>query len=494
MDYPSKNMIEKPCIVILTGSGAPARAAGNIYHELLSEKYRLVFIEERTFTIGKVVRLLKRRWRASGIFSIIDFLLLRIVMQFESDDGPNPAYSPTFHVGEINSKGMADIINSYAPVWIFTNACSILSQELLSLINSPILNVHNGITPRYRGAGNFWAIREDNPSLIGVTVHRVDKGIDTGERLAVSLIDPIDDRFNNLRQLDVLAFESGARLICEYIQNRCSCIPRILIELRSHFYSYPGLSDWLIAQKTLKRWRKKKFDIENDWKISFDELKSNSACDQYQRMHWERSESVTKRDNLILCLAKKFFKPEVKILDIGGGDGRLGTHMPSGGTYVCVDYTYEFLIDMNRDPSRSNFAVQCDARSLPFPAKTFDLIISVGLFQHLAETQRVADNIQNLKKDGAPVIINTLRQFSLIELLLIIIGSVFYPNRMLLAYCILKRDYFSGRKIGGVLVARRYSRMELLKIFHKNGSKVHFYYDGLFGSRIFSREITVVLA
>ena len=48
-----------------------------------------------------------------------------------------------------------------------------------------------GITPLYRGVhGAYWALAEGRRDLCGVTVHRVDAGIDTGEVLAQVLIDP----------------------------------------------------------------------------------------------------------------------------------------------------------------------------------------------------------------------------------------------------------------------------------------------------------------
>lgn len=53
-----------------------------------------------------------------------------------------------------------------------------------NLINGPwrILNCHPGILPRYRGVGSCeWAIYENGP--LGVTVHYIDSGIDTGEIL-----------------------------------------------------------------------------------------------------------------------------------------------------------------------------------------------------------------------------------------------------------------------------------------------------------------------
>ena len=47
------------------------------------------------------------------------------------------------------------------------------------------INMHAGITPRYRGVhGGYWALAEQHPEWVGTTVHLVDPGIDTGGILA----------------------------------------------------------------------------------------------------------------------------------------------------------------------------------------------------------------------------------------------------------------------------------------------------------------------
>ena len=54
-----------------------------------------------------------------------------------------------------------------------------------SAIDVPVINIHAGVTPRYRGVhGGYWALREGRPGLAGSTVHLVDPGIDTGGILA----------------------------------------------------------------------------------------------------------------------------------------------------------------------------------------------------------------------------------------------------------------------------------------------------------------------
>ncbi len=58
----------------------------------------------------------------------------------------------------------------------------IIKESLLSKLSQPIINLHIAYLPYNRGAHpNFWAFFDGTPS--GVTIHLVDKGIDTGDIL-----------------------------------------------------------------------------------------------------------------------------------------------------------------------------------------------------------------------------------------------------------------------------------------------------------------------
>ena len=49
------------------------------------------------------------------------------------------------------------------------------------LINKNAINIHMGVSPYYRGTDcNFWALYDDNPHLVGATIHLLSKGLDNG--------------------------------------------------------------------------------------------------------------------------------------------------------------------------------------------------------------------------------------------------------------------------------------------------------------------------
>jgi len=52
------------------------------------------------------------------------------------------------------------------------------------LLEKKAINIHMGISPYYRGTGcNFWSLYDLNPHLCGATVHRLSKGLDSGDIL-----------------------------------------------------------------------------------------------------------------------------------------------------------------------------------------------------------------------------------------------------------------------------------------------------------------------
>ena len=55
----------------------------------------------------------------------------------------------------------------------------IISQQIIDASKNPIINLHISYLPFNRGAyPNFWSFKEKTPK--GVTLHFIDKGIDTG--------------------------------------------------------------------------------------------------------------------------------------------------------------------------------------------------------------------------------------------------------------------------------------------------------------------------
>lgn len=86
------------------------------------------------------------------------------------------------NVGSVNSERTLEIIEELNPDVIIVNGTSIISKEVLESTTAIFINTHVGITPQYRGVhGGYWSLRNNDAENFGVTIHIVDKGIDTGD-------------------------------------------------------------------------------------------------------------------------------------------------------------------------------------------------------------------------------------------------------------------------------------------------------------------------
>lgn len=67
---------------------------------------------------------------------------------------------------------------------VVLSGARIIQRAILTGVPAMFVNMHSGITPRYRGVhGGYWALAEKRRDLVGTTVHVVDAGIDTGSVL-----------------------------------------------------------------------------------------------------------------------------------------------------------------------------------------------------------------------------------------------------------------------------------------------------------------------
>lgn len=58
------------------------------------------------------------------------------------------------------------------------------------LVANKAINIHAGVSPFYRGADcNFWALYDNNPHLVGTTIHLLSKGLDSGAILYHAISD-----------------------------------------------------------------------------------------------------------------------------------------------------------------------------------------------------------------------------------------------------------------------------------------------------------------
>jgi methionyl-tRNA formyltransferase len=103
--------------------------------------------------------------------------------QYQFDLTPLPA-EKLIHISSVNDEECIALLRQLNPDLVLVNGTRIISKKVLESTKAVFINMHTGITPGYRGVhGGYWALVNNEPSLCGVTVHLVDKGVDTGSIL-----------------------------------------------------------------------------------------------------------------------------------------------------------------------------------------------------------------------------------------------------------------------------------------------------------------------
>jgi len=69
-------------------------------------------------------------------------------------------------------------------VYVVFGASFIKGWLIDHLVSNGAINIHMGISPYYRGSScNFWSVYDNNPHLMGATIHMLSKGLDSGDIL-----------------------------------------------------------------------------------------------------------------------------------------------------------------------------------------------------------------------------------------------------------------------------------------------------------------------
>lgn len=89
---------------------------------------------------------------------------------------------PFAQVSDLNNTGSVEFLRGLSPDLVVFCGGGLIRDQILSIPALGILNCHSGVLPAYRGMDVVeWAILEsDGEPEIGLTLHFMDQGVDTG--------------------------------------------------------------------------------------------------------------------------------------------------------------------------------------------------------------------------------------------------------------------------------------------------------------------------
>jgi folate-dependent phosphoribosylglycinamide formyltransferase PurN len=211
--------------------------------------------------VGKK-QLIKRRIKKLGFFKVAGQVLFSLLIVpvlnktsgkriaaikklYKFDETPLDK-TKIINVSSVNDIKCIDELKRLSPDIVIVNGTRIISKNVLDAVKAVFINMHTGITPQYRGVhGGYWAMVNNDAAHFGVTVHLVDKGIDTGNILYQATAAPCSK--DNFITYPFLQFGEGIPLvkkaIDDVIQNKLNPMP--YVSTNSKLWSHPSLWQYL---------------------------------------------------------------------------------------------------------------------------------------------------------------------------------------------------------------------------------------------------------
>ena len=159
-----------------------------------SELAGVVVIRERSERMKRRVR---RELKRVGLLRFLDMLAFRVHYRLflaasdraweEAEEArlsalvPETRGVPVHLTHSPNSAEAEAFVRACAPDLVVARCKTILKESVFTIPRLGTFVMHPGVCPEYRNAhGCFWALASDDPARVGMTLLRIDKGVDTG--------------------------------------------------------------------------------------------------------------------------------------------------------------------------------------------------------------------------------------------------------------------------------------------------------------------------
>lgn len=155
-------------------------------------------------------------------------------------------------VGQPRAGRLAEVLAELAPEVIAVYGTSLVPDAALGQARRIALNLHTGISPRYRGTGcAFWPIHNGEPQFVGATVHECTAAVDGGRIFATCPAPP--QRGDSLHHIFARAVLAGSAAYVEVIGQALAGplagVPQDLSAGRE----YPGAARGLLSELRARR-------------------------------------------------------------------------------------------------------------------------------------------------------------------------------------------------------------------------------------------------
>ena len=153
-----------------------------------------------------------------------------------------------------NGRDFIEAVQRFEPDLLVLAGSRMLTRATLAALPCPAINFHAGINPAYRGLnGGYWSLANGEPQHYGVTIHRVDEGVDTGAIIAQARFapDPADTILTHQKALTAQSPAMAVAAVAAFVENRA---PEVETGLPSRQWYHPSLTGYLRTGLTRGIW------------------------------------------------------------------------------------------------------------------------------------------------------------------------------------------------------------------------------------------------
>ncbi len=236
---------------------ALAAATKNITVIIEKKESKFKIIKRRIKKVGLTTTIGQLLFR-TVVFPLLHFFsrqrILEIMKIYAIDDSEMPKEAP-IKTYSVNDESTHLLLKKINPDIILINGTRILSPLTLSKIKCPIINIHVGITPQYRGVhGGYWALFNDDAENFGVTIHFVDTGIDTGTIIKQIRITP--EKKDNFSTYPILQYAYACKHLIEIVKmavlSKTQAFTKTDRDNKGRLWYHPTIAQYLMARLTKK--------------------------------------------------------------------------------------------------------------------------------------------------------------------------------------------------------------------------------------------------
>lgn len=223
-----------------------------LINTLLFNKYETIFVQEQR---DDALLLIKKRIKRKGFFTVVFQLMFQVFQRWlilcsnkrtkELLNGRDQMLVPLATFENINCDSAISAINAVKPDLIILSGTRILSHTFLQRVNHPVINIHAGITPKYRGVhGGYWALVNGDSHFFGSTIHRVDEGIDTGKVIKYAYTNP--SKRDNFVTYPILQQNAACKELVSLLKSgKLFQVAEEPITRESFLWSHPTIFEYL---------------------------------------------------------------------------------------------------------------------------------------------------------------------------------------------------------------------------------------------------------